>query len=416
MSEPIVCLHIADLHFGMENYGHVNPQTGMHTRLEDFSNSLNQAIDYAIDSPVDAAIFAGDAYKRNSPSPTEQRELVKAFQRLADAEIPTVMISGNHDIPVMHGRASSIDIFRSVRPGWFHVFVNRPTLSDAPLIQTKKGPLAVCCLPYISPSFLLNNPENRGLKGDALRDRYETFYQDVMRSMARQIDDDVPRVLAAHLTVHGSITGGYRGAPLLTDDVQILPSNLAAAGYDYVALGHIHQYQNLSPREEVPVVYCGSIDRIDFGEAEEQKGFVIARIRRGRAEHEFIPIQTRDFIDIHVERSERLNLTERILIAIEREAVKGAVVRLRYEATDEEAAGLDMKRVQEALQTAHHKAGVIRVPNRAANERRSQTLKDDVSLRDALTAYLSQHADFQKDAEALQQKATEIDQAVRGRL
>ncbi|MDP8245969.1 MAG: exonuclease SbcCD subunit D [Candidatus Hinthialibacter antarcticus] len=415
MKNSISILHIADLHFGMENYGHTNPSTGLHTRLEDFSNSLKQAIDYAVDLPVDLAVFAGDAYKRNSPSPTEQRELVKHFQRLADAGIPVVMISGNHDIPVMHGKASSIDIFRSLRPDMIHVFVNRPTLGDAPppIIETKNGPIAVCCLPYISPSFLLNIPQYQDLKGDDLTHAFEEFYASVIRDMQEGLPDDMPRILVSHLTVHGAQLGGYHGAPLLSDDIQIMPSNLAYSGYDYVALGHIHLHQNLSPREEVPVVYCGSIDRVDFGEAEEAKGFVVAHVRRGRSEFEYIPVNVREFVDIRIKHQEGSDITQRILEEINLEPIEGAVVRIRYEASEEEVQQMDMKAIHEALRPAHHKAGMIRIPLEKSSDRRGSQLSEDAALADALAAYLNEHEEFKPEAQALLEKAKDIEQSIK---
>ena len=299
MDKAICCLHVADLHLGVENYGFTNPRTGLNTRLEDFRDSLAQAIDAAIEYPVDLALFAGDAYKRNFPNPTEQRELVNQFCRLADAGIPTVMISGNHDIPVMQGKASSIDIFRTIRPGMFHVFINQPSLEPV-LIETAKGPIAVCALPYISPSFLKNFDEYRKLQGEEFREAYERFYLDVIQTMAKAAPNDVPRVLLAHLTVHGALFGGYRGSAILTDEVQILPANMVNADYDYVALGHIHRHQNLSPDRNIPVVYAGSIDRVDFSESTETKGYVIAKISRGSSTYEFKQIANRLMVQIKV--------------------------------------------------------------------------------------------------------------------
>lgn len=418
MTEPINVLHLADIHFGMENYGYTNPSTGLHSRLEDFIRSLNQAIDYALDLPVDLAVFAGDAYKRNSPSPTEQRELIKPFLRLAEAGVPTVMISGNHDIPVMHGKAASIDIFRALRPGMFYVYVNQPTLgaNAPPIIETPKGPIAVCCLPYISPSFLMNIGDYRNLRGDELRDAYESFYDQAARAMAASVPDDVPRLLIAHLTVAGAMVGGYRGVSLAMDETQVQPANLASAGYDYVALGHIHRYQNLSPRDEVPVVYCGSIDRIDFGERDEIKGFVIARVRRGRAEHEFIPVQTRDFIQLDVDSQRGDDLTARILEAIHTERIDDAVVRIRFAADDEELQKIDMKAVHEALRPAHFKAGFIRTPREQSASRRTTTLQQDAALADALAAYLREREELKQYGEALLVKAKEIDAIAREKM
>ncbi len=413
MPQPITCLHLADLHFGVETYGITNSETGLNTRLEDFSQSLSQAIDYAIDLPVDLAVSAGDAYKRNSPSPTEQRELVKHFCRLADAGIPSVLVSGNHDIPVVAGKAASIDIFRTIRPGSFYVFTNRPTM-EPPVIETKSGPIAVACLPYISPSHLRNIQDFRGMKGEDLRTVYEEFYESVLLSMADRIPPDMPRLLLTHLTVHGAQYGGYRGSVLMTDDIQVLPSMLASAGYDYVALGHIHRHQNLSTREEVPVVYCGSIDRVDFGEAEEDKGFVIAKISRGRSEFEFRSISVRDFVLIQVETEGADDITERILQAIraEKDRLQGSVVRVTYEAHDEEVHKIDMKRIHEALNPAHYKAGFIRIPRDSAKKRRSTTLSTNTALVDALSTYIREHEEIREYGDQLVQKAKEIERII----
>lgn len=418
-STPITVLHLADLHFGVDNYGYTNPVTGMNTRLEDFSKSLGKAVEYAKEESVDLVVFSGDAYKRNQPSPTEQRELVKHFLDLADAGIPVVMISGNHDIPVMAGRASSIDIFRRLRPGQFHVFVNQPTLGgsypEPPVIETKNGPVAVCCLPYISPSFLRSNPQYQKMQGDEFKVEFENFMNHIVEVMAKNIPEEIPRILSAHFTVHGCVLGGYRGLSLYTDEIQVLPSTLANSGYDYVALGHIHRHQNLSPRREIPVVYPGSIDRVDFGEAEEEKGFVVAKVSRGYAEFEYVPIKVRRFVDIRVEDEDpEVELTERILNAIARESIGGSVVRVSYAAKDEEMPSLDLRKVHEALKTAHYKVGLIRIPKEREARRRATTLSSDILLTDALTAYIQENEDLKPDTPVILEKAKEIDQAVRG--
>jgi len=63
-------LHFADLHLGVESYGHINPETGLSTRLEDFLKALDQVVDYALENRVDLVLFCGDAYKSREPSKT----------------------------------------------------------------------------------------------------------------------------------------------------------------------------------------------------------------------------------------------------------------------------------------------------------------------------------------------------------
>lgn len=414
MSAEIQCLHIADLHFGVETYGFTNPRTGMNTRLEDFSRSLEQVIDIALERGVDLAVFAGDAYKRHTPSPTQQRELVKHICRLADAGVPVVMISGNHDIPVMHGKASSIDIFKSLRPGQIHVYVNQPTLGNnkPPVIETRQGPIAVCCLPYISPSFLRNIADFQNLGREDFFDRCEGFIHDTVQAMAESIPDDLPRMLLTHLTIHGARVGGYRGSLLMTDDIQITAANLAHAGYDYVAAGHIHHYQNLSKIDTIPVVYCGSVDRVDFGEADETKGAVIAHIHRGGATVDFTPIQVRRFLDIAVKTERGDDITAALLEEIETEEIEDAVVRVKFVADDKEIQTLDMKRIHEALKSAHCKAGFTRIPRESASSRRGASLSTEITLADALAAYLREHEEWKDDGPVLLDKAKDIEKTI----
>src|ERR1051326_2293412 len=80
--QPLRIAHLADTHIGMENYGRINPETGLNQRLHDFLRSLDQAIDAAIAAEVDLVVFAGDIYKTRDPTPTHQREFAKRIQRL----------------------------------------------------------------------------------------------------------------------------------------------------------------------------------------------------------------------------------------------------------------------------------------------------------------------------------------------
>ena len=120
-------MHFADIHLGVENYGHIDSQTGLHSRLNDFIRTFTAAIDIALEEKVDFALFCGDAYKTNNPNPTHQREFARQIFRLSQADIPTVLINGNHDNPLAFGRASSLDIFHTLQIANIYV-VTEPTL------------------------------------------------------------------------------------------------------------------------------------------------------------------------------------------------------------------------------------------------------------------------------------------------
>src|SRR5215472_13830303 len=136
--------HLADTHIGMENYGRINSETGLNQRLHDFLNSLDQAIDGALAENVDVVVFAGDIYKTRDPTPTHQREFAKRIHKLSAAGVHTVLVAGNHNVPLSAGRASSVDIFRALEIE--HVTVAR-TLSSHRL-ETRSGALQLIAFPW----------------------------------------------------------------------------------------------------------------------------------------------------------------------------------------------------------------------------------------------------------------------------
>src|SRR3990172_5581914 len=92
-------IHFADLHLGVENYGRINPQTGLSTRLEDFLPSFDELADFAIAETADLVLFCGDAYKTREPTQTQQREFARRINRLSTGGIPSFLLVGNHDLP-----------------------------------------------------------------------------------------------------------------------------------------------------------------------------------------------------------------------------------------------------------------------------------------------------------------------------
>jgi DNA repair protein SbcD/Mre11 len=98
----------------------------------------------------------------------------------------------------------------------------------------------------------------------------------------------------------------------------------------YVALGHIHKPQNLNPGAQPPVIYPGSIERVDFGEVEDEKFFVIADVQPGcPTEVEWRKLSGRRFIDRRVRLDSPENMAAFLLQALpSQEEMTGAVVRL----------------------------------------------------------------------------------------
>ena len=152
-------LHFADVHIGVENYSRTDPNTGLSTRLQDFLETFDELVDYAIGSDVHLALFCGDAYKSRDPSQTHQREFAKRIVRLSDAGIPSFLLVGNHDTPHVQGRATSLDIYRTLPMPRVTIGDNATTYR----IETAVGPVQIVAAPWVRRSQLLARDEMRGL-------------------------------------------------------------------------------------------------------------------------------------------------------------------------------------------------------------------------------------------------------------
>jgi exonuclease SbcD len=329
-------LHFADAHIDLANYGPHDASTGLPVRIMDFLQSLDEIIDAAVREKVDLVIFAGDAYKDRSPAPTFQREWGRRIMRLSRAGIPTLLLIGNHDLSPAVGRAHALSEFATLDVP--HVL----TLSEPCFLSARElselGPegteldLQVLALPWISRSqinrTLEDVPRNSGTLGEA----FQTWLRAWLEEQLKSADPDTPIMLAAHATVEGAVYGNERSVMLGKD--LVIPADLAAhPGLDYTALGHIHKPQDLNPDGHPPVVYPGSIERVDFGEARDPKYYLIAEIERGKTELRWEELENlRPYLDCRLELTSKENLTGQILEAVPPpEEVAGAIARLVLE-------------------------------------------------------------------------------------
>lgn len=325
----IKLLHFADAHIDIVNYGRHDPHTGLPLRVMDFLKSLDTIVDAAIAERVDLVLFAGDAYKDRNPAPTFQREWGRRIMRLSQAGIPVLLLVGNHDLSPALGRAHALDAFDTLQ-------VPRVRVLDKPTFLQPKDlwglPLQVIALPWISRSGLMAalnlSASDPGKIFAALEERLVELVQDWLQDA----DPGLPVVLTAHASVQGAIYGGERTVMLGGD--LVLPGSLVRdPRLDYVALGHIHKSQDLNPHAHPPVIYPGSIERVDFGEAADEKFFVLAEVERGRTQVTWRKLAgIRPFVDLRVVLESQENVTESLLAALPpADVLEGAVVRLVLE-------------------------------------------------------------------------------------
>lgn len=360
MSDPIRLLHFADLHVGMENYGRLDVRTGTSSRVRDFLDRMDEVVDYALENRADAAVFAGDAFKTRYPDPTQQREFASRLKRLAD-NMPVLLLVGNHDLPGMASKASSVDIFGALDV--LNVIVGSEPAGQ--VVETPRGPFFLAWMPYPMRNRLLTQEQHRGKSVEELDQALRSAVATLVKDLARQAaEHEMPRVLSGHLSVAEAKLGSERSV-MLGRDVALYNSALAEPVWDYVALGHIHKHQDVNAGAYPGVVYSGSLERIDFGEEKETKGFCWVKLARGETEWNFVPVEARPFLTIRVDARGHDDPTAVVVRTIEKRDVEGVVVRLILQMKAEQSPTLRNSEIAAALDAAYSHTVVHEVEHEA---------------------------------------------------
>jgi len=270
-------LHFADAHIDMAGQGRHDPVSGLPVRVLDFLKALDTIVDAAIAERVDLVLFAGDAYKDRTPAPTFQREWGRRIMRLSQAGIPTILLVGNHDLSPAVGRAHALQEYETLQ-------VPKVMVAGRPFFYGPNDlwglPLQIIALPWVTRSNIMAALELSAADPAQVYAELENRLSELVNLWLEQADPNLPVVLMAHGSVQGAVYGAERGV-MLGGDLVLSGSLVRDGRLDYVALGHIHKAQDLGKGEAHPIVYPGSIERVDWGEAGDDKNYVIAHVEKG---------------------------------------------------------------------------------------------------------------------------------------
>ena len=402
-------LHFSDLHIGVENYGRIDPETGLSTRLGDFLYSLDQVVEFSLTERVDLVLLAGDAYKGRDPTQTHQREFAKRLNRLSQAGIPTFLLVGNHDLPAASSRATAVDIFPTLEVANIHVGNNLQTYT----VETLSGPLQILAVPWPRRSAILSREDSRGMSIEQVRQALEERLTDGIERESNGLDPAIPAIITAHVTVNGATVGTERSMMLGQDHV-LLVSALDRPQIEYVALGHIHKHQILRPDPPM-VVYSGSLQRVDFSEEGDEKGFCVVDLDQTAPQgqrmtnFEFHKLNARRFVTVDVSiESLDVDPTASVVRAINRKEIADAVVRVRISLSAESDAHLRESEILAALESAHFIASISR---EIAGERRTRISSvegEDLQPMQALGLYLDSRNVEGERRDKIMRKAEEL--------
>lgn len=229
----IRCLHLADLHLGWSLQDPDFPSDKSRVRREERDSVLKTAVDFAVDpgNSIDIVIIAGDLFETHTPDPALAEHVLSQLRRAENAGILVVTVPGNHDEITYHD-----SVYRQYGDSrrWPGILVRNPM--PEPVYKGEIKGVSVCI--------------------------YSLAYTGGLTKVSRLTSFPREERPGLHIGVfHGSLDWDMVGDRSLPLDSQ----RLAAAGYDYVALGHIHKHREVRAGKGV-MVYPGAIESKGFSD------------------------------------------------------------------------------------------------------------------------------------------------------
>jgi DNA repair exonuclease SbcCD nuclease subunit len=233
----------ADLHIGANKFK---------TTDEKWNQPVEELVNYAIYNELDAVAFAGDVFHSRRPSPTSQQFMYDQILKLKMKGIAFFGADGNHDDEVRADSVSATWAFVEAT-GWCR---KKPA-------QFLVGETNLVFLPWVTPQAY-------EVSDGTLKSQLELTQAVALAELNSMIVADRKNVLIGHAMVsYGKGENDLAPSPGLQwagKDV-VFDYNTLANAFDAVYLGHVHD-----PRMEG---YVGSSQPTDWGDAPQQKSFVV---------------------------------------------------------------------------------------------------------------------------------------------
>ncbi|MBM4185541.1 MAG: DNA repair exonuclease [Gemmatimonadetes bacterium] len=269
-------LHVADVHLDTSFAGR---SESVRQRLREASReAFRRAVDLAIREEVHAFLVAGDLFDSDRLSLKTERFMLEQMARLGDHGITVVYATGNHD-----PGAAPNGPRRLAWPQNVHV-VSEATPRRILVADASGDPVG-----YVTAAGHASAEERA----------------DLSRGFPRP-SGELPQVALLHTQVHHSL-GAHEHHPYAPSEL----SFLLRSGYDYWALGHVHERQGLS--EDPPVTYAGSLQGRSHAERGERGAILVDLSDRDAPAVRFCPLAPVRWETLSTDRLEGVRSLDELL-------------------------------------------------------------------------------------------------------
>lgn len=275
-------LHLADLHLGRT--------VRSRSRMEEFRALADEIVEVVRSREVDLLVIAGDVYHTSSPGADAEQVFYSLLLRVNQLGVRVVVAGGNHDgrrrIEAVGPVLKLVDVYALGAP--------RPPESGGVEQITLRGgeEVRVGILPFLSQRGVVHARQLMDLKAEEQLGKYQDAYRRLVERLAEamDVDDGLPRLLVAHPMIQNAKLDESERSVHVTPDyavpVDVFPSDVL----DYVALGHVHECQQIP--HGCPVWYAGAPLDMEFRPGAVERGGLLVDIEeRRRPEVTFVPLR-----------------------------------------------------------------------------------------------------------------------------
>jgi DNA repair exonuclease SbcCD nuclease subunit len=234
-------LHFSDTHLGFQAFDRVT-DGGVNAREQDVYDAFERVVDRILALKPDIVIHSGDLFHRPSPSNRALTFALEQLRRISRANIPFVVIAGNHETPKTIYNSPILRAMRSI-DGVFPLFGETWEFAEF-------GNVVVHGVPHINDNRLLRSELDR------------------MAPVVGKFN-----ILMLHTSLGRRYLMEEYGEQVFPEEFE-----LKLTGYQYIALGHWHHCQPVKMHDSA--WYSGSTERFSDTEAGQEKGFLLLDIHR----------------------------------------------------------------------------------------------------------------------------------------
>ena len=273
-------VHTADWHIGKTLRGK--------QRSEEYREVLAELKLFLEKEQIDLLLVAGDIFDSFSPSAEAEDIVYNFFHDISFLGTRTVVIAGNHDSGFRFEAIARLMALANVHMLGFYD-AQLPERSRV-IVPSRDGSQKadIIMLPFISERIFTRADDLTNRENEEIAHNYSQELGRVLKNLTSRFQAGNINIVMAHLLMHGAKPGGGERRLYLGDNYAVHPAEIPA-DIDYMGLGHIHLCQSIAA--PCPLYYSGSPLQMDFGETEQNKGFLYLQAQPQKQNlPEFIPL------------------------------------------------------------------------------------------------------------------------------